>query len=700
MPGFNSIVQAFASLGHDLDLRVDEAVHKEGGDSVEKAITTDASLVAAQDNDKITKTQSTAMYNDPISQEIGLGDRPRRQETTLGVQMLKLAQTTQDKVITILKLRVRRLEKKRKARTSQPIKRRLFKGRVKTSTDKSLGEDASKHERNDDKTKELNLTDGDDTKVIVQDKGNGEKGGSTADQVSTARPEVSAASVPMNVSAATPFTPPTTITIFGNEDLTIAQTLVKLRSEKAKVKGVAFRYVEEPPRLTRSTITLQPLPTIDPKDKGKGVLVEEEPKKLEKVKKRDQGLAQIKSDADLAQRIYEEELAEIYANHELAIRMTHEEQEKYTIKERARLLAEYFERRKKQLAAERAEAIRNKPPTRTQELKKLYQKEQKWINDFVHVDFEKEENKLVEPESKGEKGKRIKRVADSSLKQKSSKKQNMIQESAKSDEEESANYKHEKGELRLWLIVLSDKQETMDLEILSTKANRNISYHKSLSSILRKFDRQDLVDLHILVMKRFEDNTPEEKRYPLIKEMLEKMLNWKLEAEAESTMAFELLKLQTNLKESHLTAVKRIIGYLKGTPTLDLYYLKCLGFDLKRYSDSNYVGCNMDRKSSSGSCQILGGKLVCWSAKKQQLVVMSSAKAEYVTADVCCASILWMKSKLSDYDIHYKIPVPLQYPTIQYFTQEPSILIYDIISSGITSLNDIFNYTSSPLSIS
>nr|GEW85645.1 hypothetical protein [Tanacetum cinerariifolium] len=137
--------------------------------------------------------------------------------------------------------------------------------------------------------------------------------------------EVNVASVPVNVSAATPSTPPTTTTIFGDEDLTIAHTLIKLRSGKEKVKGVAFRDVKEPPRLTRSTTTLQPLPTIDPKDK-----------------------------------------ARIDADHELAVRMTHEEQEKYTIEERARLVAEYFKRRKKQLAAERAEAIRNKPPIRTQ----------------------------------------------------------------------------------------------------------------------------------------------------------------------------------------------------------------------------------------------------------------------------------------------------------------------------------------------
>lgn len=62
-------------------------------------------------------------------------------------------------------------------------------------------------------------------------------------------------------------------------------------------------------------------------------------------------------------------------------------------------------------------------------------------------------------------------------------------------------------------------------------------------------------------------------------------------------------KYQADPKESHLIAVKRIIRYLKGTPNLGLYYPKCSGFDLKGYTDSDYAGCNMDRKSTSGSCQ-------------------------------------------------------------------------------------------------
>ncbi|GJY85372.1 retrovirus-related pol polyprotein from transposon TNT 1-94 [Tanacetum coccineum] len=59
-------------------------------------------------------------------------------------------------------------------------------------------------------------------------------------------------------------------------------------------------------------------------------------------------------------------------------------------------------------------------------------------------------------------------------------------------------------------------------------------------------------------------------------------------------------RYQSCPKESHLIAVKQIFKYLKGTLSISLYYPKCLGFDLKGYSDLEYAGCNMDRKSTLG----------------------------------------------------------------------------------------------------
>ncbi|GJR40133.1 hypothetical protein Tco_1215817 [Tanacetum coccineum] len=229
----------------------------------------------------------------------------------------------------------------------------------------------------------------------------------------------------------------------------------------------------------------------------------------------------------------------------------------------ARMDADHELVKKETIAANRAEYNKEtKPPTRAQvrnmmitylkhmgkythqqlkhktleELQKLYQKDQKWINDFQPMDSEEDGSNTKKA------GKRIKRIADST--------------------KAAADYKQEKEELRMWLAVVLDEDETMDPELLSVKypivdwesqnlrsvdiedihvykiirADGNTSYHKTFSSMLREFNKQDLMDLHRLVMKRFEDNTPEGYNLLLWEDLK------KLEAEAESTMAFELLK--------------------------------------------------------------------------------------------------------------------------------------------------------------
>nr|GEV91977.1 ribonuclease H-like domain-containing protein [Tanacetum cinerariifolium] len=279
--------------------------------------------------------------------------------------------------------------KEEKGKNSTTIKRRLFKGKVETSSNKSL-------------------------EVIMKDKGSGDKGGSTVDKVSTVRSEVSAASAP------------------------VTTTGVAINEKKAKEKGVAFKDVEETPRQTRSTRTLKPLPSIDPKDKGKGIL--QEPKKSLKISRK----AQMQIDKELAQRLFEEEQAQFEKEQriareraeeqaakdaalidqmedveprmdvdaQLAAILQEEEREQFLIDEQARFLKDTIAKRKRFFAVQIAERIRTKPPTRAQlknkmvtflkhmgkythnqlksksfeEIQKLYEKEQKWINDFVPMD--------------------------------------------------------------------------------------------------------------------------------------------------------------------------------------------------------------------------------------------------------------------------------------------------------------------------
>jgi hypothetical protein len=83
--------------------------------------------------------------------------------------------------------------------------------------------------------------------------------------------------------------------------------------------------------------------------------------------------------------------------------------------------------------------------------------------------------------------------------------------------------------------------------------------------------------------------------------------------------------------------VERIMMYLVYTPKFRLWYPKGSTFDLIGYSDVDYAGCKIDRKSTSGTCQFLGRSMVSWASKKQNSVTLSTAEAEYIDVGHCCA---------------------------------------------------------------
>ncbi|GKA72470.1 retrovirus-related pol polyprotein from transposon TNT 1-94, partial [Tanacetum coccineum] len=131
------------------------------------------------------------------------------------------------------------------------------------------------------------------------------------------------------------------------------------------------------------------------------------------------------------------------------------------------------------------------------------------------------------------------------------------------------------------------------------------------------------------------------------------------------------------------------IALLKGKLKEEVYVKQPPGFESNKFP--NHI-CELDKDLyglkqaprawylKGKAPQLLGGKLVCWSAKKQQSVAMSSAEAEYVAAAGCCANILWMKSQLTDYDIIYERDhilkgdieldfIPTQYQLTDIFTK-------------------------------
>jgi hypothetical protein len=121
---------------------------------------------------------------------------------------------------------------------------------------------------------------------------------------------------------------------------------------------------------------------------------------------------------------------------------------------------------------------------------------------------------------------------------------------------------------------------------------------------------------------------------------------------------FMCARYQSDTKECHLVAIKRILRYLVSTPCFGIWYPKGSTFDLVGYSDSDYAGCKVDRKSTSGTCQFLGRSVVSWSSKKQTSVALSTTKVEYVAAGQCCAQLLWMRQTLWDFNYNLsKVPL-------------------------------------------
>jgi hypothetical protein len=90
-------------------------------------------------------------------------------------------------------------------------------------------------------------------------------------------------------------------------------------------------------------------------------------------------------------------------------------------------------------------------------------------------------------------------------------------------------------------------------------------------------------------------------------------------------------------EEGPQQAMKRIMRYLVYTPKFGLWYPKGSTFDLIGYSDADYAGCKIDRKSTSVTCQFLGRSLVSCASKKQNFVALSTVEAEYIAAGHCCA---------------------------------------------------------------
>ncbi|GKA25435.1 hypothetical protein Tco_0711544 [Tanacetum coccineum] len=340
-----------------------------------------------------------------------------------------------------------------------------------------------------------------------------------------------------------------------------------------------------PPKVTKvSTAVPHVYTRRSAKDKGKAIMEDHATPK--KVKKRTQ--VQLSMDEELARKMEEEE--RIRFNAEQEARALQEEEEERLNLEAARELQRQLDQRQEvptqptqsqgidwnDPSVLRYHALKNKPVSIAQarrnmitylknqggykesyfkrmsynDIRPIFERVWDHVNTFIPIGSEvekdsskpseRETSKTVEEEKVEEEdvnpepvliekkavGIRRKTLA----RRRASDKQGQDSSKRQKKEKETADYKEEKDELRMWLTVVLDEEEFVDPEILHTKfpivdwesqslynmhvykiirANGNTSYHKTFESMLKSFDRHDLEVLHKLVMEIFQDNTPE-----------------------------------------------------------------------------------------------------------------------------------------------------------------------------------------------
>nr|GFB01416.1 uncharacterized mitochondrial protein AtMg00810-like [Tanacetum cinerariifolium] len=95
-------------------------------------------------------------------------------------------------------------------------------------------------------------------------------------------------------------------------------------------------------------------------------------------------------------------------------------------------------------------------------------------------------------------------------------------------------------------------------------------------------------------------------------------------------------RYQVRPTEKHVHAVKRIFRYIHGIVNWGLWYPKDSSVALTAIADADHAGCQDTRRSTSGSVQFLGERLISWSSKRQKSTAISSTEAEYIALSGCC----------------------------------------------------------------
>lgn len=112
-------------------------------------------------------------------------------------------------------------------------------------------------------------------------------------------------------------------------------------------------------------------------------------------------------------------------------------------------------------------------------------------------------------------------------------------------------------------------------------------------------------------------------------------------------------------RQAHLDAAMRVLRYLKTAPGQGLFFPACNDLQLRAFCDSDWAGCPLTRRSTSGYFVQLGNAPISWKTKKQPTVSRSSAEAEYRAMAATTSELLWLKNLFFDLTVPQTAPMHL-----------------------------------------
>lgn len=137
----------------------------------------------------------------------------------------------------------------------------------------------------------------------------------------------------------------------------------------------------------------------------------------------------------------------------------------------------------------------------------------------------------------------------------------------------------------------------------------------------------------------------------------------------------------------HWNATLHVLKYLKGCPSLGVFYPTTQNFKLVAFSNADWGSCTDSRKSLTGYCIFLGSGLLSWKCKKQNIVSVSSAEVEYRAMATTTRELVWLSNLLKEFLSLYLYIFPStvtiwlqsRLQRIRFSMREPSILTLTVM---------------------